>query len=328
MSPSLRRRLLLGLLFGFIIMLVLFLASDIHQVSIRLAGFRWALIPLVLAGTLFNYSLRFLKWHYYLGLVGAASLGWRRSLKLFIAGFPLAVTPGKVGEALKAVWLKQETGTPFSTGVTIVLAERISDGLAVLVLSLLGVIAYPRYWPAFVSVLAALLAIVVLSQVQPAAFWLINLIERLPGLIRFGQSLRQFYVSSRTLFRPLPTLAAVLLGSTAWFGEGLAMYLILLGLGVPAGVDTLALAVFTLSFSTIIGAVSALPGGLGAAELSIAGMLSFLLGLDGGTAGAATLLIRFATLWFGVGLGLVVWTRSGNWLLLETEPPTQVIQAG
>ncbi len=95
------------------------------------------------------------------------------------------------------------------------------------------------------------------------------------------------------------------------------MYLILLGLGVPAGVETLVLAVFTLSFSTIIGAVSALPGGLGAAELSIAGMLSFLLGLDGGTAGAATLLIRFATLWFGVGLGLAVWTRSGDWLLLE-----------
>jgi len=324
MNSSLRRRLLAGLLFGFLVILALFLISDIRQVSERLTGFNWFLLPLILSGTLFNYGLRFLKWHYYLGLVGNGALAWRRSLKLFIAGFPLAVTPGKVGEAMKAVWLKRETGTPFSTGVTIVLAERISDGLAVLALSVLGVIAYPRYWTAFAIVLAALLAVVLLSQIQPLAYRILNMIERLPGLSRFSQSLRQFYESTRVLFRPGPTLAAVMLGSTAWFGEGLAMYLILIGLGVPTGLETLILAVFTLSFSTIIGAVSALPGGLGAAELSIAGMLSFLLGLDSGTAGAATLLIRFATLWFGVGLGLLVWTRAGDWLLLEPEPTIPV----
>ena len=77
------------------------------------------------------------------------------------------------------------------------------------------------------------------------------------------------------------------------------------------------IAVFTLAFSTIVGAVSALPGGLGAAELSITGMLSLLLGLSVGTSAAATLIIRFATLWFGVTLGLLVWTRSRDWLLLE-----------
>lgn len=326
MNSTLRRRLLLGLLFGFLVILALFLISDIRQVSKRLAEFNWLLLPLIVSGTLFNYALRFFKWHFYLGLVGTGKLSWQRSLKLFIAGFPLAVTPGKVGEALKAVWLKRETGTPFSTGVTIVLAERISDGLAVLILSVLGVVAYPRYWPEFASVLAVLLGVVLLSQIKPLAYFVLDLLDRIPVLTRSGRSLRQFYESTHALFRPGPTLAAVLLGSTAWFGEGMAMYLILLGLGVSSGKETLVLAVFTLSFSTIIGALSALPGGLGASELSIAGMLTFLLGLDSGTAGAATLLIRFATLWFGVGLGLVVWTRAGDWLLLEPETtlPLQV----
>lgn len=69
-----------------------------------------------------------------------------------------------------------------------------------------------------------------------------------------------------------------------------------------------------LSFSTVIGAISTLPGGLGAAEASIAGMLILLLSLGTGTAAAATLLIRFATLWFGVGLGVLVWIVSPDLL--------------
>ena len=97
------------------------------------------------------------------------------------------------------------------------------------------------------------------------------------------------------------------------------MYLVLLGLGIPAGWHTFSMAVFTLSFSTVIGAVSTLPGGLGAVEVSMAGMLILLLTLPASTATAATLIIRFATLWFGVGLGLSVWLISKDLLLLESD---------
>jgi uncharacterized protein (TIRG00374 family) len=68
--------------------------------------------------------------------------------------------------------------------------------------------------------------------------------------------------------------------------------------------------VFILAFSTVVGAASALPGGIGAAEVSIAGMLTLLAGITPAAASAATLLIRLATLWFGVLLGLVVWILS------------------
>ncbi len=60
----------------------------------------------------------------------------------------------------------------------------------------------------------------------------------------------------------------------------------------------------------MVGAASTLPGGLGAAEGTIAGMLAVVLQLPASTAAAATLLIRFATLWFGVTLGLIVWAVS------------------
>lgn len=320
---SVGRRLLVGLLFGFVVLLALTAFSDARRVSAHLQAFDWRLTPLILGGTLFNYTLRFIKWHYFLGRIGLRDLPLRESARLFVSGFPLAVTPGKVGEALKAVWLNRRTGTPTARGVPVVLAERISDGLAVLMLSTLGVIAYPRYWPAFAAVLGLLLTGVILSQIRPAAEWLLVQAARMPLVGRFAHHLREFYEGSFVLFRPRATLTAVLLGTVAWLGEGVAFYLVLRGLGVPPGWQTLSLAVFILSFSTVIGAVSALPGGLGAAELSIAGMLTLLLALPASTAAAATLLIRFATLWFGVALGLTAWAFSKDLITLQTEPPLQ-----
>jgi uncharacterized protein (TIRG00374 family) len=316
---QLRRRLSAGLVLGFLVILALLLIGDLRQVGANFITFTWALAPLILLCTLINYSLRFVKWHYYLALIGIKDLNWRESLRLFIAGFPLAVTPGKVGEALKGVWLNRKAGAPTARGVTVVLAERISDGLAVLALSTLGVIAYPRYWPAFAVVLSMLLVAVIVSQIRPLALTLLSLARRLPLLNRIAPHLREFYEGTYALFRPRATLIAFGLGTAAWLGEGIGMYLVMIGLGVPGGWETLSIAVFVLSFSTIIGAVSFLPGGLGAAEASIAGMLGWLMTLPPSTAAAATLLIRFATLWFGVSLGLLVWSRSQDLLILGDE---------
>jgi uncharacterized protein (TIRG00374 family) len=308
--PELRRRLAAGLVFGFLVVVAVALLGDIRQVRQHLADFRWPLVPVILACTLFNYSLRFVKWHYYLGQIGASAVSWRESARLFVAGFPLAVTPGKVGEALKGVWIHQRTGVGTARAIPVVVAERVSDGLAVLALSALGVLAYPRYGPAFAIVLGLLIGLVAASQIRPLMLWWLRLIERLPGVRRYAHQLAAFYEGTYALFRPRATALAVGLGTVAWLGEGVAMYLVLRGLGIAGGWQTLGLSVFVLSFSTVVGAASALPGGLGAAEASIAGMLSLLMGLPGDTAAAATLLIRIATLWFGVALGLAVWAAS------------------
>lgn len=323
---NLRRRLVAGLVFGFLVVLALVLIGDLQAVAAHLAEFRWALLPAVLGLTLVNYTLRFFKWHYFLGRIGVRNLPLRESARLFVAGFPLAVTPGKVGEALKGPWVNLKTGVPTARAVTVVLAERISDGLAVLALSTFGVIAYPAYWPVFAAVLGALLLGVVLSQIRPLALALLDLAARLPLLQRPAPHLRSFYEGTYALFRPGAVLAAVSLGTVAWFAEGVGFYLVLLGLGVPGGEQAFSLAVFILAFSTVVGAVSALPGGLGASEASIAGMLTLLMALPGDTAATATLLIRFATLWFGVSLGLVVWTFSADLLALrvgESVPGTE-----
>jgi uncharacterized protein (TIRG00374 family) len=319
---SLWRRLAAGGALAFIVALALILIGDLRQVVDHLARFPWSLAPLILLCTLFNYSLRFLKWHYYVRLIGARSLGWKESARVFVGGFPLSITPGKVGEAIKGVWLQRAAGTPVSRGIMVVLAERISDGLAVLLLSTLGVVAFPRYWPVFLIALSLLLLAVVISQIRPLADRIVEFVTHLPILRRFSKSVGEFYLAAHTLFRPRATAAAVGLGMIAWLGEGVGLYLVLRGLDVPAGRATLGAAIFALSFSTVIGALSALPGGLGAADASIAALLILSLGMAAPTAAAATLLIRLATLWFGALLGLAVWLFSPDLPFATDGAPT------
>lgn len=316
-GKELLRKMIPGLLLGFLVLVILVLVGDLKQVGQVVRQFDWRIFPLALLFTLFNYTLRFFKWHFYLRQIGVTTIAMRESLRLFVAGFPLAMTPGKVGEVLKAVWIKQRSGLPVGRGLSVVVAERISDGLAVLALSTLGVIAYPQYWPAFLFVLIVLVAVLVLSQIRPLALALLNFAERLPLVGKWVPGLREFYEGAFALFRPKATFMAVGLGFVSWLGEGIGFYLILTGLGLPAGKELLGIAVFVLAFSTIVGAVTALPGGLGAAEVSIAGMLALLLNIDSSVASAATLLIRLATLWFGVALGLAAWLFSADLLGLQ-----------
>ena len=320
---SITRRLAFGLALGFVVLLALILLGDLRQVSERVLAFRWQLAPVILGLTLFNYVLRFFKWHFYLWQVGVRDFPIRESARLFVAGFPLSITPGKVGEALKAVWLERKTGLPLARGLAVVLAERISDGLAMVGLSVLGVIAYPQYWPAFVLAACLLVGIVVVTQIRPLAISILRMGERLPLIDRFAQPLLEFYEGSYILFRPAATLLATGLGIVSWLGEGLGFYLILLGLGLQPGWQLLSVAVFTLAFSTIVGAASTLPGGLGAAEASIAGMLTLMLAASSGLSAAATLLVRFFTFWFGVALGLGAWAISPDLLGMAKEEEIQ-----
>jgi hypothetical protein len=76
----------------------------------------------------------------------------------------MTVTPGKIGEAFKSLWLKNLTGVNVARTLPVVAAERLSDAMACALLASVGVLAYPQYWPAFVAILAAMVGAIVVVQ--------------------------------------------------------------------------------------------------------------------------------------------------------------------
>jgi len=298
------RKLALSLLFGLAIIAALALFADLPKTLAALAHFVWGYLPAVLGLTLLNYVLRFLKWHFYLHTIGARNVGLRQSAGIWVAGLSMAMTPGKAGELFKSFLLMEASGLGMSTSAPVIVAERLTDGIAMLLLATAGLGFYAPARPVLALIFAAALGLILAVQIRPLAEWALGLAARVPLLGRHGGALRNLYESSYRLLTWKNLLLAVGIGVVSWGGECFAFYLVLRGLGLAPSSDLLLAAAFILAFASLVGAVSALPGGLGAAETSITGLLLLLVTPSRDLAVAATLLIRLCTLWFGVGLGL------------------------
>ncbi len=249
--------------------------------------------------SLLNYGLRFLRWQCYLDALGH-SVPWRPGLRIYLSGFALTTTPGKAGEAFRAVLLLRH-GVPASRTIAAFISERLSDLLAIVLLSLLGLAQFPQlHAPVFLAVIVLSLVFVGISH-RGSLDWLVRQGQGEVGrLRRLLAQLGQTLLSARHCHSPQLLVLATLLSVVAWGAEALAFYWVLGWLGADV---TLSFAVFVYAVSMLAGALSFLPGGLGSAE---AVMLSLLLlaGMSMPDAIAATVFIRLATLWFAVVLGL------------------------
>ncbi|GIW04577.1 MAG: TIGR00374 family protein [Thermomicrobiales bacterium] len=280
--------------------------SDLSDLASAFRAFDWWLIVPVLLLTTWNYAWRFVKWQMYLRELGI-QLPWKISLRVFLAGFSMSVTPGKVGELLKAVYLRRLSGAPVSQTSAAIAAERLTDGLAMFVLAGAGAIefAYGRSLLFLGAVLA--LGAVALLQRPGLLNRQVERLARFPVVGRAAVHGTMFVSASGTLFRPAILLRAVMLGLISWTGECVAFFLILTGLGLDGSLRLLLIATFILAVTSIAGGASMLPGGLGVADAGIAALLVLLVderaGMSNAIAAAATLLIRFSTLWFAVAIG-------------------------
>jgi glycosyltransferase 2 family protein len=304
----LRRRFLFGLAFGLLVVVALVVVSDGPALWDTLRDFQWWLLPLILLLTLVNYAGRYVKWEFYLAILDVQGLKRRTSAIIFVAGLAMAITPGKVGEVLKAYLVRRATGTPMAVTAPIPLGERLTDGIAMLILASFGLLMFQYGWPLLLIASIGALSVIIIVQNRRLMEWILGKLERVPIIAPRVHILYRLYDSTFILLQNRNLLIATTIGTVSWAGECLAFYVILIGLGMPADTEFLILAFFVLASATVLGSLSMLPGGLGAAEASVAGLLILLVADDlmsTQIAGAATLLIRFATLWFGVMLGVV-----------------------
>ena len=263
------------------------------------------IVPVVLL-TVWNYTLRWLRWNYYLRVLGVHGVSQVSSALVFFSGFAMGLTPGKSGEVTKSYWLREIVGperAPLARTAPIVFAERLVDGIAMLLLATSGLISFQFGALALLGVAALACLAVGLIQARPLVHAILNMLEERPRSSRLGTILKTVYDSARELLT-WPRLAlAVGIGIVSWAGECLALYVILLGLGARPSLELLNQATFALAAGSLVGSASLLPGGIGAAEGTVAAVLDLVAGQPRDIAAAATLLIRVCTLWFGVALG-------------------------
>jgi glycosyltransferase 2 family protein len=340
-----RNQILFGGLIALAIYIALLLLAD-NQGRLETDGILehilnfpiWLILPLIAFQTLIIF-FRFIEWHYYLGVIGARErISLADSMIIFVATFTMVVSPGKAAELLKVVLLKMKTsdptasdeklknGVPIARSAPIVIAERVVDGIAVIILMAVtlliagdklnlgsyngldyGFLSRSIIYSSTIIILMGLIVI----QTRPLAYFFLNIAGHIPLVNRIHQPLVDFYESSREIFALKHVFLMSIVGIGVYVSSTAGFIIILYGFGLEITWQLILQAMFIVGVASAIGALSFVPNGAGVTEISNIGMLlAFVAPLQPivtlALAAAAALIQGFFHKWFRVLVGIAV----------------------
>jgi len=297
---KLKHKLIISLAIGGGVYLFFIVYANFNQFLHSLSQFSLWLLPIVLLLSLANYVLRFFKWDYYLSLI-KVKINKLDSFYIFMSGLVMSVTPGKIGEFLKAYLVKEKTQIPMSKTSPVVIIERLTDSIAFILISLVGAYIF-SYGMVISLIITIVLILLIIILTSPKLFLLVlHFFEKSSKFKKHIVKIENVYKNIQILLKPKVFFNMIILSIIAWLAECLGYYLILRNFGIEIN---LMWASFSYAFANIVGTVSMLPGGLGVTE----GSLTFLLlekGVSKTISVTTTFIVRIATLWFAVLVGVI-----------------------
>lgn len=202
---------------------------------------------------------------------------------IYISGFALSATPGHVAELAKIVFLKP-FNVPASSALSLIFNDRFLDLCTAVLFAGLLIFYIPNFNLA-IGMLTLGISLVLVSMFLLAK---LNIHSKLKSLLN----------ALRAIHKPSVFSMAFIFSIFSWASQSGIFYLIVnqfieLDIFLCAGIYMAALS---------LGAISMMPGGIGAAEISIGGLLT-LMGADLASASFIALFTRLFTFWPALILG-------------------------
>lgn len=272
--------------------------------EIRAAFAALGLQTLLIGGILSSSSFlwRFGRWEYSLKSL-ESTVPKLTHLGIYLSGLALTATPGKFGETFRSVLLVHH-GVRFTHSLAAFLVDRGSDVLGMILLGTLSAMLVGQYFVwvwllsfVFLLIGSIALAYLVLNINLSSGYSRICHSTKWPT-IKGGQAMFQAWAKVWTLQKVsfFSGVAMLAYGTQAlvfsWFCN-------VLGAGI-----SVADCVLIFVQATLFGAVSMIPGGLGAMEVALVFQL-VERGVSDENAITLAISIRLVTLWLGVFLGLL-----------------------
>ena len=302
---------------GIILLMVILTRVDLEDVGRQLQDCRLSLIALAIFLILPQVALRAYRWQALLARL-SIRCPWWQSLNVYFAGIFIGlVTPGRLGELAKGVFLKQYGMASISRSLPSVLADRFMD---LLVLMILAFLALPHFnlmphagklSAVFFGLLTAAIALGLKWMMASRKLHVIaqKMKSRLKG--NWSGSVDDFVTASRTL------VSKGLLASLVWTIAGYAVFFLQTNtigraLGLPADFMTIAMVV---SISILVGFIPITFAGLGTRDA----VLIILFGQAGVDQSAA---LSFAILYIFVNVICLGAISFIFWFCLPSQPKT------
>ena len=285
--------------------------SDLGEVYAQLNKMDTNYLPIILLLIPLCWIVLFTRWNLLLKNSNVY-VPVKDNLKIYLSGFALSITPGKVGELIKSQLLKNKFGIPREKTAPIVLVEQLYNIIGIIGVSILG-IWYFEFGTQIILIAASLLGIILILISSKRLFEkFLTLLSRIKFLSQYTSAFSNSYDVLRKSTRGWVVVYASALSIAFWLIESVIAYFVLLSFGVNH-IEFLSV-ITTYTSSIILGVASFLPLGIGVVEGSLAGFFT-LQGVDVSIALTLVIFIRIFTRWIAVSVGFVSLKLSGGFSL-------------
>ena len=295
------------LISSIIIYATFLIVSDLNKLSENIVDFKIEFLPLILSLVSAGWVALYFRWVLLLKNL-KYSLPHKENFPIFLSGFALSVTPGKVGELLKSQLLKEKFDLPIKISAPIILIERFYNAIGIIIISIFGILVFDFSGIIILITTCLLILIFFILRSERLFHIFIQKISKISFLSKFSNSFMNSYDVIKESTRPKIFIISSILSAIYWIFESIAVYFILKSFGI----DLLSIfdVIPTYATSIILGVASFIPAGLGVSESTLIGLLS-LQGLTISTAVSLTIFIRLLTLWYSVFIGFIALKISG-----------------
>jgi uncharacterized protein (TIRG00374 family) len=301
-GKELVRKMVVPVTFAVLAYAALLLYGDSRAVLSTLNGLPALAFATGIMISLASLFVRGLRWQLYLRAT-QIRIPAADSALVFSAGLGMSITPGKVGEILKSLLLKERFDVPVARSGPIVIAERLMDVAALFLLGGISAMWQRNQVAAVAIAVVFLVAFFCFGRSHRLALLALRVLSLVPIVRRYRAKLLTAHDALRALWGFGTFSLAFLLSILSWGLQALIISVFARALqGTPL---SFAHALIAYSAPLLAGSLAFLPGGLGLTEASMAGTLRVLSGMPAPTAIAVTLLARAVTFWLAVLLGLM-----------------------
>ena len=301
-------RLILVLVAVIGIYAIFLFVSDYNIISEKISNFKVNYLPLILFLVTASWIPLIIKWHFLLKN-SEVDVPLTKSIAIFFSGVAFEITPGQIGALIKSQILKTSYNIPRTKTVPIVIVEKVYDLIGAILASVIGIIILGMEIYLIAIAISVLAFIFFFMYHKPASELFFNRITKLKFFSKYIENISGFYETVQKSTNVRAATICILLALAYWFMVSAAAYYILISFDVNI-VDYLkVLAIY--STSTLLGAISFIPAGIGITEGSIAGLFT-LNGIDVSTALILAVMIRIFTLWFSVSVGFIALKFTGG----------------
>jgi len=282
--------------------------SDYNVITEKISNFKINYLPLILLLVSASWVPLIIKWHFLLKN-SEINIPLTKSIAVFFSGVAFDITPGQIGTLIKSQLLKTSSNISRTKTVPIVIVEKIYDLIGAILASVIGIIILGMEFYLIIIAISSLVVIFFFMYHKPASELFFDRITKLKFFSKYVENISEFNEVIKKSTNVKVATICILLALTYWFMVSAAAYYTLIAFDVNILDYLKVLAIYTTS--SLLGAISFIPGGIGITEGSIAGLFT-LNGIDVSTALILSVMIRVLTLWYTVGVGFVALKFTGG----------------